>query len=63
MAYEDFRMWPTIVEEIQAQKCTPVLGPGLNEPFLGSFRALARRWASDPRHRFPLAQSLSDDLT
>jgi CHAT domain/SIR2-like domain len=63
MADDDFRMWPTIVDDIQAQKCTAVLGPGLNEPFFGSFRKLARRWASSPEHRFPLAQFLSDDLT
>jgi hypothetical protein len=63
MASEDFQMWPTIVDEIRAQKCTPVLGPGLMEPFFGSFRELARRWASHPEHRFPLAPFLADDLT
>jgi hypothetical protein len=52
--------WPAVISNIRAGTCTPVLGPGLVEPVLGSHRDIAQRWAET--HHFPLAPHLREDL-
>lgn len=59
-ADEDFKKWPTLLESIASGRCTPILGPGLLDRFIGSTRDLARRLAVE--HRFPLAPFARDDL-
>lgn len=44
---EAFDQWPTLVDSIYQGNCTPILGPGLFEPLLGSLRDLARRWSEE----------------
>ena len=48
-----YDQWPALIHVIQKQHCTPVLGPGLVEPILGSSRDLARRWAE--KFKYPMA--------
>ena len=37
--------WPALVRNIQAGRCTPIVGPGLTEWLLGSRQEIAARWA------------------
>jgi hypothetical protein len=59
---EGLRKWPALLSNIQAGRCTPILGPGLTEWLLGSRRAIAARWAEtfgypmDPTSRDSLPQ-------
>jgi hypothetical protein len=57
-AVED--LWVTLQASIELGKCTPILGPGLLEPYLGSSRDLARQLAE--KHHFPLAPHDREDL-
>jgi hypothetical protein len=38
---------PSMLDHIEEMKMTPILGPGLIEPVLGSLREIAQRWATD----------------
>ena len=40
-----FEGWPGLLNRIAKEKCVPILGSGLLEPFIGSTREIARRWA------------------
>lgn len=51
---------PSLVRNIRRGRCTPILGPGLVEPVLGSLREIARRWAED--YRYPLAPHERESL-
>lgn len=42
---QGFRKWPALISNIELNKCTPILGPGLVEPLLGSHREISQRWA------------------
>jgi hypothetical protein len=53
-------LWMTLRTSIDLGKCTPILGPGLLEPYLGSSRDLARQLAV--KHHFPLAPHDREDL-
>jgi hypothetical protein len=55
-----FDKWKALFSAIQNQECTPILGPGLLEPLIGSTRELARRWAGS--YDFPMAQYAREDL-
>jgi hypothetical protein len=55
-----FARWRDLFDDLEREQCTPILGPGLLEPLLGSRREMARRWAE--RHGFPLATHVHDDL-
>jgi hypothetical protein len=59
---QGFDLWPGLLEYLQIRrpKATPVLGSGLLEPYLGSTREFARRWAED--QGFPLAPHAREDL-
>jgi hypothetical protein len=58
----DFDLWPGIQEYLKPDrpKATPILGSGLLEPYLGSTREFARRWAQN--NQFPLAPHAREDL-
>jgi hypothetical protein len=55
-----FDAWPGLINQIRRGKCVPILGSGLLEPYLGSSRDLARRWAAT--FRYPLSPALLCDL-
>ena len=57
---QDFAKWPALVGSIARGKCTPILGPGLLDGFIGSTREVAQRLAI--KHHFPLAPLARDDL-
>jgi hypothetical protein len=40
-----FKKWPSLLASIESGACTPILGPGLFEPLIGSQREIAQRWA------------------
>ncbi|MGH8902197.1 MAG: CHAT domain-containing protein [Egibacteraceae bacterium] len=56
----DIEKWPALYHEIREGSCTPILGPGLTDGFIGSRHELARGWAR--RYRFPLAPHDHEDL-
>jgi hypothetical protein len=42
---QPFQRWRSIARSIRDGECTPILGPGLTEPLLGTRREIARRLA------------------
>jgi hypothetical protein len=40
-----FDKFPSILQSIRHESCTPILGAGLTEPLFGSLSEIARRWA------------------
>jgi hypothetical protein len=52
--------WPSLLRRIREGRCTPILGPGMLESFIGPLRDLARRWAE--QYQFPMEFSDRDDL-
>jgi hypothetical protein len=59
-AGDRFEKFPALVNEIRKQRCTPILGPGLNDQLLGSRQDIAQRWAK--HFHFPMAPHSRDDL-
>lgn len=57
---DGFRKWPALLRNIRRKRCTPILGPGLVAPVIGSHRELAYRWAE--QYGFPLNPHAKDDL-
>lgn len=57
---DGFRKWPALLRNIRRERCTPILGPGLVAPVIGSHRELAYRWAE--QYGFPLSPHAKDDL-
>lgn len=55
-----FEKWPALYNEIRRGRCTPILGPGLTDGFIGSPHEIARGWAR--RYRFPMAPHYREDL-
>lgn len=43
---EGLRKWPALLRNIEAGRCTPIVGPGASEWVLGSRREIAARWAA-----------------
>jgi hypothetical protein len=56
----DFKKWPALLASLQAGKCTPILGSGLYESLMGSWRDLALTLAE--KYHYPLAQFFRDAL-
>jgi SIR2-like domain/CHAT domain len=59
---QEFDLWPGLLTYLRPQKPkgTPILGSGLLEPYLGTTREFARRWAE--WNHFPLASHAREDL-
>jgi hypothetical protein len=57
---QGFEKWPALMKRITKGQCTPIIGPGLIEPLLGSLREIARRWAE--RYHYPLAPHERESL-
>jgi hypothetical protein len=55
-----FEKWPALLRSIKRGQCTPVLGPGLYEPFLGAPREIAQRWAE--AYHYPMAPHERESL-
>jgi hypothetical protein len=55
-----FEKWPALVRSIKRGQFTPILGPGLFEPVLGSQRDLACRWSE--AFNYPLAPHERESL-
>ncbi len=55
-----FEKWPAMLRNIRKGQCTPILGPGLLEPLLGSTRDIAQSWAE--QYHYPLAPHEREDL-
>jgi hypothetical protein len=43
---KEFDLWNPIIDSINTHHCTPILGPWLMEPMLGSPSEIARKWVS-----------------
>ena len=54
------QQWPALLRAIERGKCTPILGPSLAEPLIGSRQELAASWASS--YGFPMAPHHLDEL-
>ena len=57
---DKFGQWPSLVNNIRKGRCTPILGSGLLESLVGSFRDIARQWAKD--YKYPMAGEESEEL-
>jgi hypothetical protein len=57
---EEFERWKAVLNHIERGRCTPILGSGLLEPYVGSTREIARRWAESDR--YPMAPHDREDL-
>jgi hypothetical protein len=55
-----FSRWTALISNIQAERCTPIIGYGAYETLFGSSRSLARRWAET--YRYPFRVDYGDDL-
>ncbi|WP_273651705.1 CHAT domain-containing protein [Cellulomonas fimi] len=55
-----FEKWPSVVRDIEDEKCTPIVGPGISDLLLGSRQEVARAWAN--RYRFPMAPHNRESL-
>ena len=55
-----FEKWPALIRSIKRGQCTPILGPGLYEPFLGAPREIAQRWAE--AYHYPMAPHERESL-
>jgi hypothetical protein len=56
----DFEKWPALLNDIRHERCTPVLGPALNDGLIGSRQEIAQGWAS--QYHFPMAPHQREDL-
>lgn len=50
----DFKKWPALLNSIKRGQCTPILGAGLYEPLVGTWREIASNLAEE--YRYPLAK-------
>jgi hypothetical protein len=55
-----FEKWPALIRSIKRGQCTPIIGPGLVEPLLGSLREIAQRWAET--YHYPMAPHERESL-
>lgn len=53
--------WKALISSLDANRCTPILGLGLQETLVGPRRRIARRWAEDLA--FPVAPRDRDNFT
>ena len=51
---------PAVVRNVKRGRCTPLIGPGLVEPVLGSMHDIARRWAEE--FRYPMSPNERESL-
>jgi len=51
---------PAVIRNINRGRCTPLIGPGLVEPILGSMHEIAGRWAE--QFRYPMSPNERESL-
>ncbi len=51
---------PAVIRNIKRQHCTPLIGPGLVQPFLGSMHEIAARWAE--KYHYPMSPNERESL-
>jgi hypothetical protein len=56
----EFDRWASLVNNVKQGRCTPILGSGLLESYVGSFRDIARQWAQT--YFYPMAGDERDEL-
>jgi hypothetical protein len=56
----DFERWHSLINNIRQGRCTPILGSGLIESLVGSFRDIARQWAET--FGYPMAGEECEEL-
>lgn len=56
----NFDRWRSLVNNITKGTCTPIIGSGLLESLAGSFRDIAREWATT--HQYPMAGNEREQL-
>jgi hypothetical protein len=59
-AEPDFERWKALVNNIRHGKCTPIIGSGMLESLVGSFRDMAHDWATT--HNYPMAGNEREQL-
>src|SRR5258708_15662956 len=57
---QDFEKWEALKSSVLEQTCTPFLGPGLAEVWLGPQSDLAARWAE--KYRYPFMPQEQESL-
>ncbi len=57
---EDFEKWESLKGFILEKTCTPIIGPGLTELWLGQQSEIALRWAE--KHNFPFSPFEQENL-
>lgn len=57
---QQFHHWVSLREFIESKSCTPIIGAGLTEPWIGQQSEIARRWAET--HDYPLADQDFENL-
>lgn len=59
-AEPDFERWRSLINNIRKRSCTPIIGSGVLESLVGSFRDIARDWATT--HQYPMAGNEREQL-
>jgi hypothetical protein len=57
---KDFDLWDVLTTQINYQKMTPIIGPGVFQPLLGSMGDIAESWAQ--KFNYPLAAYERDSI-
>ena len=57
---EKFRIWTVLGRQINNQAMTPIVGPGVFQPLLGSMREIAQSWAQ--KFKYPMAVYEHDSI-
>ncbi len=57
---QKFDRWQSLISDIKNKQITPIVGPGLFEPLLGSMRDIAERWAET--FKYPMAPYERDSI-
>jgi hypothetical protein len=57
---QKFDRWQSLLTGIETKKVTPIIGPGVFEPLLGSMRDIAERWAE--AFKYPMAPYERDSV-
>ena len=57
---KDFERWLSLVNNIRQNRCTPIVGSGMLESFVGSFRDIARQWATT--YNYPMVGNDREQL-
>jgi len=60
MGGDEFDSWPSIVSNIQDEKCTPILGSGVYDSLIGSWQGMAE--ALSDQFSYPLAPFFRDSM-